>query len=130
MGLSADARGGVVGGVPPPCPGDPSVLGVCCGYSTLWWGKVLDLWQQPTALPFRFLLLPQLCSGRGAAGLKALQLSGPEGPEAFLLQDQELLTCDSPTLAPLSDCSPCFLLQADRLRNGQDSHHPCQRQPA
>lgn len=109
MGLSADAWGGAVGGVPPPCPGDPSVLGVCCGYSTLWWGKVLDLWQQPTALPFRFLMLSQLCSGRGAAGLKALSFSRPEGPETFLLQDRELLTCDSPPLAPLSDSAlPVF----------------------
>ena len=60
MGLSLDGRGGAVGGVLPPRPGDPSVLGVCRGYSTLWWGKVLDLWQQPTALPFHFLMLSQL----------------------------------------------------------------------
>ena len=101
--------GGVVGGVPPPRPGDPSLLRVCHGYSALWWGKVPDLWQQSTALPVCFLTLSQLCSGRGAAGLKALSFSCPEGPETFLLRARGLLACDSPTLAPVSDSAlPVF----------------------
>lgn len=61
------------GGPLPPSLGDPSVLTGCCGYTTLGWGRVTDLW--PAARSFAFLLpeaAPALTSGKVAAGLKGL----------------------------------------------------------